>query len=53
MADSMLKLALLVAIAGLVLLASLAYFIAPAHIELSSDVASRGGSGLESQDVRG
>ncbi len=31
----MLKLALLVAIAGLVLLASLAYFIAPAHIELS------------------
>ena len=31
----MLKLALLVSVAGLVLLASLAYFIAPAHIELS------------------
>lgn len=35
MADSMLKLALLVSIAGLVLLASLAYFIGPTHIELS------------------
>jgi len=35
MVNSMLKLALLVSIAGLVLLASLAHFIGPAHIELS------------------
>jgi len=36
MADSMLKLALLVSISGLVLLAYLAYFIGTTHIELSN-----------------